>query len=34
MEVIKTIGEILFYVALWILGLYVWGQIRKKSTRF
>ena len=34
MEVIKNIGEVLIYVALWILGLYVWGQIRKKSTRF
>ena len=34
MEVLKNIGEILIYVALWILGLYLWGKIRKKSTRY
>lgn len=28
MEIIKTILEILFFVLIWLAGLYLWGSVR------
>ena len=28
METLKTIGQIILFIAIWIAGLYLWGSIR------